>query len=109
MPFTLWMISCSGKKEIKIPDDVYPRDSMVLVMAEVHISEAFLMQQDYRQDQKRFKEAYMQQTLAGAGIDTAKFNRSFDFYSSNPALFTQIYDEVITEISKRQAADKPGR
>lgn len=103
---SLVIASCSGKTEKEIPEDVFSRDSMVMVMAKIHIAEALLNQYGSQTSQIDFKAAYFQKLIQENGIDTARFNRSFDFYASNPGIFSSVYEDVINEISRQQAEGK---
>jgi hypothetical protein len=75
-------------------------------MADVHIAESRLVQYGYKPDNHDFRSEYMFNVMVKAGVDTTRFNESFKFYSSHPAYFHDMYEEVITEISKRQAGHK---
>ena len=104
IPVTLVIVaSCQKNPESEIPEDVFERDSMVSIMAEIHIAEALLNQYGSQTNQIDFKAAYIQNLISKNNIDTARFNRSFDYYSTRPELFTGVYEDVINEISKRQA------
>ncbi len=98
--------SCSKTTEKKIPDDVFSRDSMVMIMAKIHIAEALLHQYGSQTSQIDFKAAYLQKLIHDNSIDTARFNRSFNFYASQPDIFTGVYEDVINEISRQQAEGK---
>jgi hypothetical protein len=102
----LLAVSCGKKQEVLTPENVYSTDSMVSIMADIHIAESLLQNYGYQTDHLRFKSAYLQQLIHSANIDTARFNRSFDFYAEQPELFARIYDKVIAEISNRQAQNR---
>jgi len=96
------LVSC-GESELKVPDEVIPRDSMIMLMADIHLAEARLL---LGGGGGEMKNKYLQNVLYKHGTDTARFNRSFNFYSAHPDYFTKMYDEVIVEISRRQAMKK---
>lgn len=98
--------SCNKKGEHDIPNDIFSRDSMVTVMAKIHIAEALLNQYGSQTSQIDFKAAYLQKLILENGIDTARFNKSFDYYASHPDLFAGVYEDVINEISRQQAEGK---
>lgn len=100
-----FLISCSRKEE-EVPEHVFSRDSMVMIMARIHIAEALLNQYGSQTNQIDFKAAYLQKLILDNGIDTARFNTSFDFYATRPELFAGVYDDVINEISRQQAIRK---
>lgn len=100
------IVSCGGEKEVAIPGHVYSRDTMINILAGIHIAESQIGQTGYRPDAMTFKTAYMQDVLSQNSVDTSRFNTSFEFYSTHPQLFSQMYEEVIAEISRRHAAQE---
>ena len=79
---------------------------MVMIMAKIHIAESLLNQYGSQTSQIDFKAAYLQKLIHVNSIDTARFNRSFNFYASQPDIFTGVYEDVINEISRQQAEGK---
>jgi hypothetical protein len=90
------------ERQWKTPADVMSRDSMVQVMATVHITEARIMQANNQQLKQEEKSRFVLQSLSNHQIDTALFNRSFSWYASHPDLFSEMYDDILSEISRRQ-------
>ncbi len=98
----IFFAGCSAD-EPEIPDGIVARDSMVTLLAEVHIAEATLIKSGSKGLDITIKSAYLQDVLNNAGVDTARFLQSFDFYSTQPEMFAEMYEEVVVEISKRQS------
>jgi hypothetical protein len=98
----LLFAACSGKQDVQPPVGVMSRDSMVQAMATMHIVESRIMQFDGRNLSREIKSAVIQEELSKSGIDTMSFNRSFDWYSLHPDLFSAMYDDILSEISRRQ-------
>lgn len=92
-----------GKKDMVTPPEVLIRDSMVQVMATIHIAEARIMQANDQQLKQSVKSNFVLESLNKHQVDTALFNRSFDWYASHPEMFSELYDDVLSEISRRQA------
>lgn len=99
----LLLASCQSENTNEIPAGVIKRDSMVKIMADVHIAEARMQISDIRNSDPDLKNTYLQEVLRRAGTDTTRFNYSFKYYSGNPELFAVMYEDVIVEISKKQA------
>jgi Domain of unknown function (DUF4296) len=97
------LASCQSESTQEIPAGVISRDSMVKIMADVHIAEARMQISDIRNSNPALKNTYLQEVLRRSGTDTARFNFSFKYYSGNPEIFAAMYEDVIVEISKRQA------
>lgn len=94
--------SCSKKKkEVKIPDDIMPKDSMVLVIKEVHLVEAaiFMQQQQGLNQDKRLVKQYYNHLFTSLDVDLNHFKKSLKFYSFNPIEMEKIYGEVVEELS----------
>ncbi|MFN5223364.1 MAG: DUF4296 domain-containing protein [Bacteroidota bacterium] len=98
----LLFAACSGKQDVQPPVGVMSRDSMVQAMATMHIVESRIMQFDGRNLSREIKSAVIQEELSKSGIDTMSFNRSFDWYALHPDLFSAMYDDILSEISRRQ-------
>lgn len=98
------LIGCS-KKEVEIPNDVIPRDTMIVVLAEVHLAEATIqvLNVDLNDSTKIASFGFYRHIFSKHNITQELFKRSFDFYRSEPAYFHTMYDEVITRLSEDQA------
>jgi len=95
-------VSCSKKKkEIEIPNDIMPKDSMVMVIKEVHLVEAaiFMQQQRGLNQDKRLIIQYYNHLFTTLDVDLNHFKKSLKFYSFNPIEMEKIYGEVIEELS----------
>ncbi|MFN5324813.1 MAG: DUF4296 domain-containing protein [Bacteroidota bacterium] len=96
--------SCGGgKKDLVTPPEVLTRDSMVQVMASIHIAEAQIQQSGMHSVNQAIKSEVILQTLRSENVDTARFNNSFDWYASHPEFFASIYDDILAEIGRRQS------
>jgi len=104
--FLLLLAGCSNQSE-EIPPGIISKDSMISIMADIHIAEARLINAGgVVVKQKDVKSAYMRKILSEASDDTTRFLKSFDFYATHPEIFSQMYEQIIVEISKRQAEEK---
>jgi hypothetical protein len=90
-------------KELQPPANVLSRDSMVQVMATIHITESRIMQANDLGLKQDDKSRLLLLSLNKHQVDTSLFNRSFSWYASHPELFSVMYDDIISEISRRQA------
>lgn len=95
--------SCSRKEE-KIPDDILKKEIMVPLLADIHIAEAaaVINSSAYESSKKDIKSAY-HSVFSKYSITENDFRRSMDYYTMHPELLDKIYEEVITELSKKQA------
>lgn len=96
--------ACNPEKGTEeIPANIIPADSMVQLLADLHIAESQLLLTGVGQDARMPKSAIINQVLLNRNIDTATFHRSFEYYSNHPAIFEKVYESVTEEIGKRQA------
>ncbi|MFN7014069.1 MAG: DUF4296 domain-containing protein [Bacteroidia bacterium] len=97
--------SCSlEKKEISIPDYVITQDSMVHILADVHIQEAMMNQ--YSQEGRHMKMNPIKQyqlIFDKYNISKERYDSSYQFYLDNPSLLNKIYENVVIELTKKQA------
>jgi hypothetical protein len=97
-----FLIGCTGEpQQLQPPVGVLSRDSMVQVMASVHIAEAQIMQSSKPNFSQSLKSEYLLAALKSANVDTATFTRSFEWYAAHPEIFTVLYDDILSEITKR--------
>lgn len=105
---SLLNFSCSkSKKEFTIPEDVIPKEKMVKVLADVHVAEAAINLRNVQVGNARELNASMyKDVFLKHGISKDDFEKSYIFYSENSALFNEVYDNVITELTRQQAAEE---
>lgn len=99
------MISCSAKKNAEqIPDGIIPFDSMVAVMADIHIAEANAFRINNPDSSAKAKlSSHYKFVFEKHHINSVRFTESFSYYKENVALMNDLYDKVMDELSKRQA------
>ena len=99
---SLILISCS-KNEEKIPADIISKDKMVQVMVDIHLAEARSQMGTPFNDVKAQKQSYYKFIFKKHKISYEQLRKSLNYYSAHPEIFSEVYDEVITELSKKQA------
>jgi hypothetical protein len=95
--------SCGSSETL--PEGVLSKEKMIKVLTAVHIAEAEQQQRVLDQlaspsDTFSFQDVFKKQQ-----INRAEYENSMKFYSANPELLDQIYDEVINELSRKQAEE----
>ncbi len=98
------LISCS-KKEEKIPENIVPKDKMIQVMVDVHLAEAKIQSNNLNltDSTKTIAAGYYKNLFEKSKISEQQFRESFLYYSHHLDLMNKIYEEVINELSKKQA------
>ena len=79
---------------------------MVKLMVDIHVAESTIMLNRMNDAQPNRNAIYIRSVLDSNQIDTARFTLSFDYYTSHPSLFSEIYDEVIEKLSEMNAREK---
>jgi hypothetical protein len=105
--FVLTTASCSKHQEL-IPDTVLKRDKLVLILCDMHLLEAQVQMSNYNQNDSTkllVASAYKDVFLKNK-VDAKQFQRSYEYYQVRPELMSEIYKEVLTELSRRQASVK---
>lgn len=94
----LW--SCSSDK---MPEGVIPEDTMVPILAEMHLASAYFSV-EYTDDSLAYSQAvnYTQkQVLDKYGITFKQFGKTIAYYTDNPEKFKGIYEKVIQQLDKK--------
>lgn len=100
----LFFLMACGSDKIVIPEGVLKEDKMVAVLADIQITEASIMHKIGKGNYNGSNTPkYYQYIFNKNKITEEEFRRSFNFYVGQVDLMNKIYEEVITEISKRQA------
>lgn len=103
----LFLAACSGP-ESNMEGDYMPFDTMVQVMADIHVIEAKTNLSNSKGLEEGKQKLYndYEQVFFNHGITQKKFEDSHKYYSSNPELYNSLFEKVIEELNKRQAIVK---
>jgi hypothetical protein len=94
-------ISCK-KAEVKIPEGILKKGEMVSILADVHIAQAAAVMNS-ASDSTRYSVAEMRKYILDTHhTNQMQYDSSIAFYTRHPEMMSQIYDSVITELSKKQ-------
>lgn len=109
LSFLILITACS-KPEVKVPADIIPRDSMIVVLADIHLIEATIQLKGLGRNDTLKAEAYgrYRYVFNKHKISSTQFRKSLEYYRSEPEYFHTMYNEVITRLSVEQAkSNKP--
>jgi hypothetical protein len=98
--WVLFIVACS-KPEVKIPNNVIPKDSMVFIMMDVHIAEAGVKTLAADSTMVNLKN-YYQYIYKKHHITEEQFQYSLRFYTYHPAVLQEIYTKMAEEMSKKE-------
>jgi hypothetical protein len=96
--------SCKENKIESIPSYVIKKDTMVHILAEIHLLESSMGIRIFDEKQIAYSRNKIKSKIYKKhGVSKERFFKSYDYYSQNSASLDTIYTDVISEISKLQA------
>ena len=103
--FMLLFVAGCKEKFPKVPSDIIPIGKMENILIDMHISDAVAETKTMGSGKTEMKlsEQYYMQIYKNYGITKEDFLKSYTFYQDNPVLLNQLYDNVLSEMSKREA------
>lgn len=95
----LFVASCNN--EIIPGNEIIPKDTMAMVIADIHIADATL---NVIMNSEKFKEVdgYYKSVLDLHNISRARFDTSIAYYTNKPEVFSVIYEDVMFIISQKE-------
>ena len=102
----LLFVACDflPKMDKEIPEGIIPEDKMVVILADMQISEAYLS--DIRKTSKRLKDStllYYKKVYKKNMITKDQFEKSLLFYKTDLEHLEQIYTKVIVRLNELKA------
>ena len=85
----------------EVPVGVMSRKKMAEVLADVHIAEA-ITGQTYAYNDFSSKRACFEKVFEKYDITRDEFNHSVDWYARHPRIYSEVYEETVKLIEKRQ-------
>lgn len=123
----LFSVAC-GRKETPVadkPDDLIPREKMVSVLADIHLLEAAIgitngaappmpimhmgqgpMDAKVPPVIQKQKELGYYDVFKRNGVTREQYDRSMKWYTAHPEELSVLYDDVITELTRRQTVEQ---
>jgi hypothetical protein len=90
------------KPEVKIPEGVLKKEQMVPILADIHIAQAAAVMNSASDTTRYSLSAMTEYILKIHHTSQAQYDSSIAFYTKHPEIMSQIYDNVISELSKKQ-------
>lgn len=102
--FLALVMSCSND-EVRIPNDILSEKQMISILIDVHLSDALAASEKLKEVRtlNQVKKLYFLSVLEKHQIDEESFEKSLTFYKAHPAVFYDLYEEVLIELTKRDA------
>jgi hypothetical protein len=109
--FLLTLIGCSRfKTGSSTPSGIISQDSMIGILVDIHVADA-VADQRFGADKpnRAFINAMYEQIYKNHHITAAQYKESYKYYETHPAEMDKMYEQIITEISKREADIKKAK
>ena len=104
VPLLLLLIAGCKQKYPNVPSDVIPVNKMESILIDMHISDAVAETRSLGDgNEKKWSQQYYLQIYKNYGITQQDFLKSYSFYQNNPVLLNKMYDDILGEISRREA------
>lgn len=100
--FAFAIFACS-KKKASIPEDILSMKDMQEILADIHLAQAASASVVLSDSSIYNTKEYVNYILKDHHVTRERFLTSMKFYTENPALLEEVYDSVITDLSKLQS------
>ena len=98
-----YFFSCSPSVEkVTIPSDLISRDTLINLIFEVHLADAYLQSNRLPQSNVN-KESFYNNIFDQYGLTREKFDSTIFFLTKHPAYYIEIYDDVLDKFSLWEA------
>jgi hypothetical protein len=102
------MVGCSGndQDDRPKPDGFIEREEMVDLLKKIQVVEARYQRRMFEPRSELKQKTLEQYTklFKTEGVTLEQFKASFDYYKEDPELLSDMYNQVIEELTKEQAA-----
>lgn len=87
-------ISCVGN--VKVPTDIVERDTLAVILSEIHLAEARVSKMNFgSMDSSVVVYNQLQQEIWEThNVDSALYKKSYAFYAAHPELMAELYEIV---------------
>lgn len=106
------LVSCSEKKAdtIKKPDNLIPKEKMILILVDVHLVEGTLSSVSKNElNTQDYSLYYYKSIFAKHKINKEQFDLSIKYYSHYPEKLNEIYTEVVNRLIEIQSRVNVGK
>lgn len=101
------VLSCGGKKSGETSSTILSKNEMIKILSDIQIAEATLNVKNYKRDSADIMAtAFYNSIFKNHKITYQIFEESFKYYSDNPALLDEIYQQVVDDLSMKQSKVK---
>jgi hypothetical protein len=102
--FAVIISSCNNKEEL--PKDILSQEDLINVIAEMEMTQALIKLKFNTKDTIINQKAIFEDVFIEMNTTEEQFNKSLNYYSQQPKILLEIYEEVIIKLSKQQAENQ---
>ena len=102
----MFLFACSHKQTESIPDTILPKEKMAEVLTDVHLLEAMMNTNTLTPGKISSTNIAIPPAIdvfKKNNISKKQYDESFDFYTKHPEMLSEIYQQVLNNLSKMQA------
>lgn len=105
--FIVLLLAMCSSPETAVPKEQIPFDTMVVLMADIHVVEAKTNLSRAKGIEEGKQQLYndYEQVFFNHGITQKQFEDNYKFYSAKPELFNQLFEKTLEELNRRQALE----
>ncbi len=101
-------IACQDSKERVNKTDIIPKETLVPILVEIHLADALLQMSVVRRNYPgRDSISNYQDILKSHGYSKQMFDKTIEYYESDPDELNDLYEEVVSELTKLQSEIGP--
>lgn len=91
--------ACTSPEEPAVPKKYLPEKKMVDMLVDIHIVEGAKVGRRIMSD-TLLADVYFAKVYDKHGVSKDEFTRSFEYYSSKPAMMNKVYEKVLDSLNK---------
>lgn len=101
---SIFLVSCTSENR---PEGIVERNKMVDVLTDVHLVNGYSSTVMDLDTVKKVTATYLNMVYKKHGIDSVQFKKSLQYYSRNPQMLSEMYDQVIKKLETQEKALAP--
>ena len=101
---TAFIISSCMEKEISIPENILKQKEMSSILTDIHIAQSAINNKIVTDSMNYTINDYLNYILKQHKTEKEDFLASLKFYSEHPDILQEVYDSVLTSLSRMEAA-----
>lgn len=100
------LFSCGVETPVA-PDYCINRDTLINVMVDAQINESLSLIQGYSgKPHQELQDVLSEQIYKKYNISKSRLDTTISWYSAHPAQFSDLYNDILSELTKRKSALK---